>query len=746
MVRFTTTCPINRLETMINCRAGRKTVIICCLVTLSLGLVLDRAEASVSFSVQNSGSNCVTASPSIIIREGAGGNYDKVASVPYGEQVRITNSAGGYSEITTNGGINGWASTSFFGVCENVISDDRLKTETEMRDELAVAGYPFAGTAPLAEIERVYAQTAVGHSPTAGTSTSESTVLTSTYKPADGRMFTAWAAGVSEFDVHPEYPRPQMTRSNWLNLNGLWQYKTASNGDKPPLGQDLEERILVPFPIEAPLSGIMRHVDHAWYRRTVDIPDAWNNQRVLLHFGAVDWQAHVYVNGQDVGTHRGGYDPFSIDITEALKPVGAQEIIVGVFDPTDSGEQPRGKQVHNPTDIWYTAATGIWQTVWLEPVPLTHIEILMITPDVDQWSVRVAAEVSDSSNDVTVHAEIIDQGQVIATGYGPPDSDLVISISNPRLWSPSNPYLYDLRVRLIRQGRYIDTVGSYFGMRKIEVSTDEGVSRLKINGETLFQMGVLDQGYWPDGLYTAPTDQALKYDIEATKWLGYNLIRKHMKVEPDRWYYWADRLGILVWQDMPMGNNWGQWGQNVYQDELQRMIKSLYNHPSIIVWVLFNEHWGQFNTHNITDLAKKMDPSRLVIGSTGYAEPYVGDLVSFHSYGKVDFPPILTDQAKVLAEWGGLGLPISGHTWSSGEFRWAQPAHIEYTTDQSQFLYLYQDYVNQIRVMRDTIGLSAAIYSQLTDVERETTGLLTYDRAALKVDVNQLSTINSSLY
>ena len=681
-----------------------------------------------------------------MVRDGPSGAHEHVGSVYYGEPVKIWNSAVGYHEFTSSDGISGWASTSFFDVYETAPPGDK-KTETDMRYELAKAGYPFAGTAPLAEIKRVYAQTAVGHFPEELPTNDYAmgTAVASEYKPGNGPMFTPWAAEVSEFSVHPEYPRPQMTREEWLNLNGLWQYQNAHHGESPPIGHDLDERILVPFPVESSLSGIMRHVDRAWYRQLVDIPTTWTGHRVLLHFGAVDWEAHVYVNGRDVATHWGGYDPFTVDITDALTSTGPQEILVGVFDPTDSGEQPRGKQVHSPTDIWYTASTGIWQTAWLEPVPGTWVDSLQITPQVDQGRVNVTTQVAGNNIDTSVLVEVIDGGRIIATGYGAANTELTIPIPHPKLWSPSNPHLYDLRVRLLRQGQYVDVVGSYFGMRKIEVSSDGRVSRLKLNGQPIFQVGVLDQGYWPDGLYTAPTDAALRYDIEVAKSLGYNLVRKHMKIEPDRWYYWADRLGMLVWQDMPMANNWGAWGQNVYQDELRRMIDSLYNHPSIIVWVIFNENWGQFNATELATIVKHRDPTRLVIGATGYAEQGVGDLVSFHSYGRVEFPAMDTNQAKALAEWGGLGLPVPGHTWSSGELRWAEPAHIESTSDPSQFLHRYNDYVNQIRQLRDSVGLSGAIYSQLTDVERETTGLLTYDRTTLKINSSELSAINRSL-
>lgn len=733
---------------MIRSPTARKAALICSSVAIALGINVNQVRATCSTHDSIALSQCITYSPSTTARNGLGGRQYLVGSLLSSEHSTIAQSTEGHRKFNDAANITDLSSFSLVDVCEHWLPSSE-KTEPEKRQELAIAGYPFAGTAPLAEIERVYGDTAVGCSPPGGAPNSqyaEYEAITASYQPAPGPMFTRWAADVSQFSVHPEYPRPQMARDDWLNLNGLWQYQDASHGESPPLGQDLPERILVPFPVESALSGIMRHVDRAWYRRTVDIPASWAGQRVLLHFGAVDWEAHVYVNGQDVGTHWGGYDPFRMDITDALKSTGPQEIVVGVFDPTDSGEQPRGKQVHSPTDIWYTATTGIWQTVWMEPVPATRVERLRITPDVDLGRVHITTELTGNPRGVQVHVSINDGEQVISSGYGAPNSELALTIAHPKLWSPTKPHLYDLRLSLYKQGRSIDTVNSYFGMRKIEVSHEGDSSQLKLNGQPIFQVGVLDQGYWPDGLYTAPTDAALRYDIETTKWLGYNLIRKHMKVEPDRWYYWADRLGILVWQDMPMGNNWSVWGQNTYQDELRRMMSNLHNHPSVITWVIFNEYWGQFSVGDVAGMVRQLDPSRLVIGATGYADQGVGDLVSFHSYRKVEFPQVGSDQAKALAEWGGLGLPIAGHTWPSGELRWAEPAHIESTSDASHLIHLYHEYTNQIRSLRDNVGLSAAIYSQLTDVERETTGLLTYDRATLKVNAAQLRAINQSLY
>ena len=418
-------------------------------------------------------------------------------------------------------------------------------------------------------------------------------------------MVTRWAAEVTPDNVLPEYPRPQMVRPQWLNLNGLWQYTTTPPNQERPT--EYTGEILVPFPVESALSGVQQRVDgrHLWYRRTFTIPQDWRGQRVLLHFGAVDWRTTVWVNGTELGTHVGGYDPFSFDITDTLLDQDSQELVVDVWDPTE-GTQPRGKQVLNPDAIWYTPTTGIWQTVWLEAVPQVSIADLRLETDVDnqRLKVRTILRGNESNRTYTVQINVLDGAEVVATATGNADGVVEVAIENPRLWSPDSPFLYDLQIALLEDGTEIDRVTSYFGMRKIAVQPDSnGVPRLWLNNQPLFQFGLLDQGFWPDGLYTAPTDEALRYDIEVTLQLGFNVIRKHVKVEPQRWYYWADRLGVLVWQDMPSGDASVDAGQGEIQRsersaaqfelELQRMIDTHYNHPSIVLWVIFNEGWGQ---------------------------------------------------------------------------------------------------------------------------------------------------------
>ncbi len=684
---------------------------------------------------------CVSAALTVQVRSGPGTEYLQVGSLATGVAVNVAESAAGWYRLAEGSAAQGWVAARLFAPCDPTVSPmSGGKSEAEMRSELAAAGYPFAGTAGVDEIQRVYAQTAVEY---VGGVIVEGSAAG--YHPAGSPLFTRWAAQVSPTNSLPEYPRPQLVRPRWLSLNGMWEFQQAQADDVPPIGRSLAEKILVPFPVESALSGVMRHVDRAWYRRVFELPSVWAGQRVLLHFGAVDWEASVYVNGQPLGTHQGGYDSFEFDITDVLRPEGSQEIVVGIFDPTDSGEQPRGKQVHKPVDIWYTASTGIWQTVWLEPVPATRVASLRITPDVDLGGVLVEVNVTGGAGAAWAQVAVNIDGHSVAVQSGSASGGFFLPIPNVILWSPANPHLYDLEVKLFGDGALIDNVGSYFGMRKISTAPVDGVPRMHLNGQPLFQVGVLDQGYWPDGLYTAPTDDALRYDIETARALGYNLIRKHMKVEPARWYYWADRLGMLVWQDMPMGNNWSEWGREHYRDELGRMLAQLHNHPSVITWVLFNERWGEFDVANMAATVKSLDPTRLVIGATGYADQGVGDAISFHSYNRVEFPAVGTGAARVLAEWGGLGWPLSGHLWAADDLRWAEPTYVESAPSAVGLLARYSHYTYQISALRDNIGLSAAVYSQLTDVERETTGWLTYDREVTKADAGHVRAINSLL-
>lgn len=566
---------------------------------------------------------------------------------------------------------------------------------------------------------------------------------------------TRWADDVTPESVLPEYPRPQMTRAAWQNLNGLWNYALAPMTAERP--ETFAGEILVPFPIESALSGVQQRVDgqrqRLWYQRQFELDPAWEGQRVLLHFGAVDWETIVWVNGVELGMHRGGYDPFSFDITDALTASGPQEVVVRVWDPSDAGSQPRGKQVREPEGIWYTPTTGIWQTVWLEPVPQASIADLTLTPDVDAGLLRVETLLSsEASTDLTVQADALVDGQVVATGQAAPGSAIDLSIENAELWSPDSPFLYDLRVTLLADGQAVDTVDSYFGMRKISIEPDAGGTlRLFLNNEPLFQYGLLDQGFFPDGLYTAPTDEALRYDIEVTKQLGFNMIRKHVKVEPARWYYWADQLGVLVWQDMPSGDRLMGWNEgefirtpasaDQFELELERMIDTHYNAPSIVMWVLFNEGWGQYETARLTTWLEERDPTRIINSVSGWTDMNVGDVYDIHSYPGPDVPPQSPGRVSILGEFGGLGLPLAGHTWAD-EANWG---YRQYET-QDQLLTAYEQLITDMRVLVETRGLAAAVYTQTTDVEIEVNGLMTYDREIIKLDPERLRAINEILY
>ncbi len=542
-------------------------------------------------------------------------------------------------------------------------------------------------------------------------------------------LMTRWAAEVNPTNALPEYPRPQLVRNDWLNLNGLWDYAITANGSNAPSAY--AGQILVPFPVDAALSGVRRRLEETntlWYHRILSVPAAWQGRRVRLHFGAVDWLTRVRVNGIALGQHQGGYDRFSFDITDALRWEGNEEIVVAVIDPTEGG-QPRGKQSRNPEGIFYTACSGIWQTVWMEPVPTTSIDALRTTPDLDAGQLRIRVGVNSLSDKVRVEAVALIAGREVGRINGPANAELLLPLKEIKPWSPDDPFLYDLQVTLTEDGRERDRVTSYFGLRKIALGKDEeGFTRIALNDRFQFQVGTLDQGFWPDGIYTAPTDAALRSDIEALKQLGFNLTRKHVKVEPDRWYYWCDKLGLLVWQDMPSGDNATPESRENFEAELLRMLRELHNHPAVIVWVLFNEGWGQYETERLAQLLKTMDPSRLVDNASGWTDMRVGDLIDVHSYPGPDSPDPESRRASVLGEFGGLGLSLEGHVWS--------PRYWGYIMlpDQQELNKRYARLLKQVWSLHELRGLSAAIYTQTSDVETECNGLLTYDRAVLKLD------------
>lgn len=585
------------------------------------------------------------------------------------------------------------------------------------------------------------------------------------WKMVAGKITSPWAEKVNPASPLPDYPRPQMVRENWLNLNGLWQYVLLPKDQAQNQPASLAGNILVPYPVESALSGVGKTVGKdsvLWYKRTVDIPAKLRKQTVLLHFGAVDWQCDVYVNGKPAGSHQGGYDPFSFDITPLLKNGNQQEITVRVWDPTSDGPQPRGKQVKHPEGIWYTPVTGIWQTVWLESVPKTYLISTKHIPDVDKQTINITAQAQNLQAGDRLKITAFDGKNKVSEKEVAATESAILPVNKPKLWSPENPFLYDLNVTLVRNGKVIDEVKSYFAMRKIAVQPDnKGIQRIMLNNQFVFQYGPLDQGWWPDGLYTAPTEEALRFDIEKTKEMGFNMIRKHVKVEPARWYYHCDKLGMLVWQDMPsgdMGNRWdsrpGIIGQatekdrtdeseKIFRTEWKAIMDATYNFPSIVVWVPFNEAWGQFKTEEITKWTMAYDTTRLVNSASGGNFYPVGHLLDLHNYPEPAMPrPDLfgKQQVIVLGEFGGLGLPVEGHTWQQKD-NWGYQTFK--TADE-----LFEKYQTFMGSLEGLIGqgLSAAVYTQTTDVEVETNGLMTYDRKVIKVPVTRLKQVHTKLY
>ena len=582
------------------------------------------------------------------------------------------------------------------------------------------------------------------------------------WAPAGDKIKTSWAAEVKPTAPLQEYPRPQMVRKEWQNLNGLWNYAIQPKEAGKPA--TFSGKILVPFAVESSLSGVGKTVGKdsiLWYNTTFSVPRAMAGKAVLLHFGAVDWETEVWVNGQSVGTHKGGYDPFSFDITNALKK-GSNTLEVRVWDPSDDGPQPRGKQVKKPSGIWYTPVTGIWQTVWLEGVPKTYIAATKQTPDLDNSLVRIKANVENMQSSDQVKISAWDGANKIGEETVNGGEEATINIKDPKVWSGKNPFLYDLKISVVRKGKVVDEVDSYFAMRKISMAPDQhGVQRMLLNNEFVFQYGPLDQGWWPDGLYTAPTDAALKYDIDITKEMGFNMIRKHVKVEPARWYYYADKAGMLVWQDMPSGDLGNRWdsrpgimgratdkertaeSEAIYRTEWAEIMKDLHNFPSIVVWVPFNEAWGQFKTTPITEWTVKNDPSRLVNSASGGNFELTGHILDLHNYPEPAMPDAQMfgkQQIVVLGEFGGLGLPVEGHTWQEKN-NWGYQSF----KNNGELWERYSNFIDRLPALIEK-GLSAAVYTQTTDVEVETNGLLTYDRKEIKMPVEKLAQLHAQLY
>ncbi len=583
------------------------------------------------------------------------------------------------------------------------------------------------------------------------------TVTAQSWQPAGDRIKTRWAEVVDPANPLPEYPRPQLVRDQWVNLNGLWDYAITGRNNNLPVAFD--GRILVPYCIESSLSGVQKRVSEnqeLWYQRTFTIPANWKNRQVILNFGAVDWQADVWVNDIKVGTHQGGYTPFSFNITPFLNKSGEQKLTVKVWDPTDKGFQPRGKQVAEARGIWYTPVTGIWQTVWIEPVDHAYITHLKIVPDIDGSTVSVMASTGGTGTSDIIEVKVLENGNVIGSGKAVAGVSVLAGVPNAKHWSPESPFLYDLEVSLFREGKVVDRVKSYVGMRKISTARDaNGTVRMQLNNKDCFHFGPLDQGWWPDGLYTAPTDEALLYDIKKTKDFGFNMIRKHVKVEPARWYYHCDREGILVWQDMPSGDGnpvWQRWNyfnglefqrsaesEANFRREWKAVMDLTYSNPSVVVWVPFNERWGQFKTEEIAEWTKSYDPSRLVNPASGGNHYVTGDMVDNHNYPDPIMGLFDSQRTNVLGEYGGIGMAVTGHLWEEDR-NWG---YVKYKTPE-EVTDVYIQFAEKLKQLIP-YGYSGAVYTQTTDVETEVNGLMTYDRKVVKMNEEKIRKINQEI-
>lgn len=576
------------------------------------------------------------------------------------------------------------------------------------------------------------------------------------WKPAGDKIKTKWANEIDVKNVLPGYPRPIMERSAWSNLNGLWEYAIRPMGETEPAAFD--GQILVPFAVESSLSGVQKRVNkenELWYKRSFTIPSDWKTKTILLHFGAVDWKTEVFINDVKIGTHTGGYTPFSFDITPYLTS-GSQKLVLKVWDPTTDGPQPVGKQHRNPHSIWYTPVSGIWQTVWLEPVSKKHVTNLRVVPDIDSKKIRVDAEIKNAVAGDIVEVVLKDGAKVISKVKAAAGQVVDLIVADMKLWSPESPFLYNLDVNLYEKGKLQDNVKSYAAMRKYSTQRDKsGIVRLQLNNKDYFQYGPLDQGWWPDGLYTAPTDEALVYDIQKTKDWGFNMIRKHAKTEPARWYTHCDRIGMIVWQDMPSGDRSPHWdarnyftgtelvrtpeSEATYRKEWKEIIDYLYSYPCIAMWMPFNEAWGQFKTEEFANWTKAYDPSRIVNPASGGNHYRAGDVLDLHTYPGPQLWLYDANRATVLGEYGGIGLPLKDHMWQTDK-NWG---YIEFQTPKE----VTDEYIKYAEELKTLIkaGFSAAVYTQTTDVEVEVNGLMTYDRKVIKVEEDRIKKVNQEI-
>ncbi len=565
----------------------------------------------------------------------------------------------------------------------------------------------------------------------------------------------------------PEYPRPQMVRDNWTNLNGMFDFAVCD--EKTEWCEEYTEQIRVPFAVESCLSGICRRItakDRLWYRKKFN---ADLKGRTLLHFGAVDWECNVFVNGKEVGTHTGGYCPFTLDITSALKE-GENELVVKVYDPTDEGWQNRGKQASESHGFWYTSTSGIWQTVWLENVSENYIRGYKLTPDIDKGVINIKTDICGKGD---LYLKIYDGEALVAEKAVAADD--FAEVPDAKLWSPEDPNLYDFVLELRNGDTAEDTVKGYFAMRKFSIGEYDGYNRLFLNNKPYFQRGLLDQGYWSDGGMTPPTDEAMIYDIQVMKDLGFNMLRKHIKVEPARWYYHCDKIGMLVWQDMVSGgkalntfhagvlpNVQGvlnpivnltkkdnayatfnrdriEWRQQ-FEDELFEMIDSLYNYPSICCWVPFNEGWGQFDAKRIGDAIKAYDPTRFVDHASGWYDQKGCDFRSMHKYILPVILPKYDGRPIVLSEYGGYSNKIPNHVWN-----WEKSFGYQMYKDKDALTAAYKKLHEKQIIPNIKKGLSATVYTQVSDVEFEVNGMLSYDRELIKLHEDVVKEINEKM-
>jgi hypothetical protein len=578
------------------------------------------------------------------------------------------------------------------------------------------------------------------------------------------KIKTEWAEKVTPESVWQEYPRPQLKRAEWTNLNGLWNY-SVTNSTTQKNAVSYQDEILVPFAIESALSGVNKTFtsnDKLWYKRDFILSTPTKGRKTILHFGAVDYECSVWVNNKLVGTHKGGNNSFSFDITQSLKPGAKQTIEVGVTDPTDEESITRGKQQMNQVGIWYTPVSGIWQTVWIETVNPTYINSILPQADLAQSIVNLGFDIVNLKGNETINIKVIDDDKVLTEVNQKVEKNIRVKIPNQVQWTPATPKLYGLQIELRSKNVVIDKVSSYFAMREVTMNKDEvGYNRIFLNGKSVFNYGTLDQGWWPDGLLTPPSAEAMLWDMVQLKDMGFNTIRKHIKVEPALYYYYADSLGLMIWQDMPSGFatarkkdehlapiakvDWNAPATVVAQwrSEINEMIDNLRFFPSITTWVVFNEGWGQHNTKVMVDMVMQKDRSRIINGVSGWTDRKVGHMYDVHNYPLTSIikPVNNNNRVSVLGEFGGLGLPVKDHIWNPEMRNWGYKnidQAVDLISDYSKLVYDLESLIAQ--------GAAAAIYTQTTDVEGEVNGLITYDRKVTKIPVSYLHQIHSRLY